>query len=123
MIQTFKYHGIVEIDLIVQNQTNSIEFNSVDLAFNSISFSNPSLVAISSQSCNVEKETCRLDLSNSLDVGTSFTMRIDYEGVLNDQMHGFYRSKYSYAGQDHWLATTQFEAVGTVPCLLPIPTK
>ena len=39
-------------------------------------------------------------------------LRLAFTGVLNDQLHGFYRSTYKdVGGQTHVLAATQFEAV------------
>jgi len=35
---------------------------------------------------------------------------IDFEGVLNDKLVGFYRSRYEFKGKERYLATTQFEA-------------
>lgn len=43
-----------------------------------------------------------------------------FEGILNDRMHGFYRSSYTHEGHEKFLATTQFEAVDArraFPCV------
>ncbi len=37
-------------------------------------------------------------------------LRLVFRGVLNDRMHGFYRSSYEIDGKKHYMATTQFEA-------------
>ncbi|MBI2055021.1 MAG: M1 family metallopeptidase [Candidatus Sungbacteria bacterium] len=37
-------------------------------------------------------------------------LQLEFTGTLNDQMRGFYRSRYEKDGKEHWLATTQFEA-------------
>jgi puromycin-sensitive aminopeptidase len=35
---------------------------------------------------------------------------LSFRGILNDRMHGFYRSRYKINGKEYHLATTQFEA-------------
>lgn len=45
---------------------------------------------------------------------------LNFEGILNDRMHGFYRSSYMHDGREHFLATTQFEATDArraFPCV------
>jgi puromycin-sensitive aminopeptidase len=43
---------------------------------------------------------------------------MEWTGVLNDMMAGFYRSKYTNAkGEQKWLATTQFESTDARRCL------
>src|SRR4051812_31327814 len=42
----------------------------------------------------------------------SWKLRLTFSGILNDKLHGFYRSTYKDAnGQDKVLASTQFESV------------
>ena len=38
-------------------------------------------------------------------------LEIEFEGDINESLHGFYRSSYDHDGNKAWLATTQFEAV------------
>jgi len=47
-------------------------------------------------------------------------LEIDYQGLINDKMAGFYRSKYTYQEQDRYIAVTQFEesdARRAFPCI------
>lgn len=37
-------------------------------------------------------------------------LSLKFKGILNDQMRGFYRSRYMHEGEEKHLATTQFEA-------------
>ncbi|KAM3257102.1 hypothetical protein ACQJBY_049440 [Aegilops geniculata] len=41
---------------------------------------------------------------------------MDFTGILNDQMRGFYRSKYQYKGKERNMAVTQFESVDARRC-------
>ena len=56
-------------------------------------------------------ETVCLEFASELEVGGA-TLTISYTGILNDQMRGFYRSKYSHPDnpkEERYAATTQFE--------------
>ena len=56
-------------------------------------------------------ETVCLEFASELAVGVA-TLTLSYTGVLNDQMRGFYRSKYSHPDnpkEERYAATTQFE--------------
>jgi aminopeptidase N len=47
-------------------------------------------------------------------------LEIDYQGLINDKMAGFYRSKYTYQEQTRYIAVTQFEesdARRAFPCI------
>ncbi|VAI17678.1 unnamed protein product [Triticum turgidum subsp. durum] len=41
---------------------------------------------------------------------------MDFNGILNDEMRGFYRSKYQYKGKARNMAVTQFESVYARRC-------
>ncbi|EKD91168.1 MAG: hypothetical protein ACD_30C00040G0013 [uncultured bacterium] len=47
-------------------------------------------------------------------------IKLKFTGILNDQMRGFYRSKYIHNGEEKYLATTQFESTDArraFPCI------
>ncbi len=62
-----------------------------------------------------------LDLSTPLEVGQT-TLNFEYTGTLNDQMRGFYRSKYTSPeapDEERYAGVTQFEAADArraLPC-------
>ncbi|MCP4630159.1 MAG: M1 family metallopeptidase [bacterium] len=50
----------------------------------------------------------------------NFILEIDYQGLINDKMAGFYRSKYNHQEQTRYIAVTQFEesdARRAFPCV------
>ena len=53
-------------------------------------------------------ETVFLEFESELGVGEEVFL-IDYTGTLNDQLRGFYRSKYTIGGEERFLAVTLFE--------------
>jgi puromycin-sensitive aminopeptidase len=57
-----------------------------------------------------EDERLRLIFGNQIEAGKYF-LELKFSGILNDKLHGFYRSKYFDAsGVEQYLATTQMEA-------------
>lgn len=55
-----------------------------------------------------DAETVCLEFASELAVG-ELTLSFAYTGCLNDQMRGFYRSKYTVDGEERYAAVTQFE--------------
>ena len=55
-----------------------------------------------------DAETVCLEFGSELAVG-EVVFSFSYTGCLNDQMRGFYRSKYVVDGEDRYAAVTQFE--------------
>ena len=68
---------------------------------------------------NEADEVLTLVFPSAIPVGKA-ELRIQYTGILNDQMRGFYLSKYTDAkGLEQRIATTQFEATDcrrAMPC-------
>jgi puromycin-sensitive aminopeptidase len=59
---------------------------------------------------DVASERVTIALSETLGPGPA-TIALGFRGILNDKLHGFYRSVFTDdAGVEHHLATTQFEA-------------
>ena len=55
-------------------------------------------------------ERCHLRFTQEVPAG-NHRLRLTFHGILNDKLHGFYRSSYKTAdGDTRWLAATQFEA-------------
>jgi len=62
---------------------------------------------------HARNETCGIVFGESsmLKEGTEYVLKIDFIGILNDQMRGLYRSTYvGLDGEIRTMATTQFEA-------------
>lgn len=78
-------------------------------------------LAAATPTLNAEEETLTLDLSTPLEVGQT-TINFEYNGILNDQMRGFYRSKYTSPeapDEERYAGVTQFEAADArraLPC-------
>nr|CAB3456894.1 unnamed protein product [Digitaria exilis] len=62
-----------------------------------------------------DDEILVLGFSNDLPLGEG-VLSMKFNGTLNDQMRGFYRSKYQYKGKMKNMAVTQFESVDARRC-------
>ncbi|RLM85079.1 aminopeptidase M1-C [Panicum miliaceum] len=62
-----------------------------------------------------DDEILVLGFANNLPLGEG-VLSMKFNGTLNDQMRGFYRSKYHYKGQMKNMAVTQFESVDARRC-------
>ena len=108
------FAGQVAIDLEVTEPSATIVLNAAELDIIGARLNTPGGEAVELDSC-VDEESERLTLSRQ-DGGAGFTtgaarLDISFTGVLNDQLHGFYRSTYTDdTGATHTIATTQFES-------------
>lgn len=104
----FIYTGRVKIDIEVIESTNTITLNS-----NLLTIKSASVDSIDASRIEENKEKFQLNLTydNHFKAGTKLALCIDFEGEINDQMCGFYRSIYkNEEGEDSVVATTQMEA-------------
>jgi len=62
-----------------------------------------------------EDEILVIGFGQELPVGEG-VLTMNFTGTLNDQMRGFYRSKYEYKGESRNMAVTQFEAADARRC-------
>uniref|UniRef100_A0A914XGU4 Aminopeptidase n=1 Tax=Plectus sambesii TaxID=2011161 RepID=A0A914XGU4_9BILA len=105
----FTFKGIEKIDLQILKPTNYLMFHS-----NAIDFKEASLkTADGSEYTKLTVEfdahwtTVTVHLPVELQSG-DVTLHIEYSAILNDKMHGFYRSTYKTAeGEERFLACTQ----------------
>ena len=108
------FAGRVAIDIDIDEPASSIILNAVEL-----SIAGARLGTTGGRSVELDFEldasSERLTLTRR-DDGAEFPagparLDIEFTGLLNDQLHGFYRSTYSDdAGAVHTIATTQFES-------------
>jgi len=108
---TFKYKGIVTVDLDVTEPTSSIVLNALDLELHSATVSAGGKKLTSKGiDTDEEKQIATLQFEGELTPGTKgAVLNVEFTGILNDKMAGFYRSSYIdvKTGEKKWLATTQ----------------
>ena len=103
------FAGHLHIDVLVEAPVSELVLNAIELAIQSASVTQ----AGSSQQAEVsyDESSQRITLSNvDLEPGSA-EVNIEFTGILNDKLHGFYRSTFEdESGQTHTIATTQFES-------------
>jgi len=114
----FTFVGTAEILFEAQQPTSEIVLNLLEIAIGRCRL----LQNDDSVECAFTIDPAKEELRIALPEPLSGTIRltIDYQGLINDKMAGFYRSKYSYQDQSGYMAVTQFEesdARRALPCM------
>ncbi|MEL6981154.1 MAG: M1 family metallopeptidase, partial [Actinomycetota bacterium] len=111
------FTGRVEIDVVVGDALDSIVLNSDDLTITSALVTPDDGQSIEcTAEVDAEHERLTLTPSQPLEAGPA-TLDIEFEGPCNDQLVGLYISRYTDDdGNEHKLATTQFEATHARKC-------
>ncbi|BFZ61020.1 hypothetical protein YB2330_002078 [Saitoella coloradoensis] len=111
----FTYDGAVTIKLDIAEATDKILINVVELKLTKASI----VIAVQKTEQQVNatditldetKQVATLKFPDKLSQGAQADLRIEFQGVLNDKMSGFYRSKYELDGKTQYMFSTQFEA-------------
>lgn len=110
-LATATFAGSVEIDVDVTERVTTFALNAVELEVSAASFEAGGRNWTSRAPVLDEQfETATFTFDEELPVGPA-TLRLTFTGLLNDQLHGFYRSTFVDGdGVSHTIATTQFEA-------------
>jgi puromycin-sensitive aminopeptidase len=105
------FAGKETIALTVTRATSAIILNAVDLAIASATLEGPSSMRLEATvALEDSMQRCHLTFPQSISPG-EWRLHLTFQGKLNDQLRGFYRSTYKdMAGVTHTMAATQFEA-------------
>ena len=106
---TFKYTGEETISIFINSSTKTIRLNSADIEILSAEIISDSKVQKCTFKENKEEETITFFVKD--EISGDAKLKLSFKGYHNDQMVGFYRSKYTYDGKEQYFMTTQFEAV------------
>jgi len=107
----FTFTGRVAIDVEVRDAVSSFALNALELDLGVATVTAAGATFTSSTPVQSDEyQTATFSFDAPLPVGPA-VIEIAFDGTLNDQLHGFYRSTYTDPqGVDHIIATTQFEA-------------
>ncbi|MDE0233592.1 MAG: M1 family metallopeptidase, partial [bacterium] len=111
-LEQFTFRGSVEVDLEIVEALSEIVLNAVDLEITraTLKVGKEKAVARGTVSYQTESQRAVIGLSETAPAGAA-VLSMEFTGVLNDQLHGFYRSTFTDVdGQTQVIATTQFEA-------------
>jgi puromycin-sensitive aminopeptidase len=109
-LETFTFAGRVEIDVEITQALSELTLHATELELGAATVSADG-TSYRSQEHRLDEtyETATFDFERELPVGPA-VVEIAFDGILNDQLHGFYRSTFDDdQGVSHVIATTQFE--------------
>ncbi|PWA60435.1 hypothetical protein CTI12_AA379010 [Artemisia annua] len=120
-LHTCKFSGRVHISLDIVQETKIIVLNAADLSVD------PKSVHFQSKDDDDDVEAVEVELfeddeilvlefAKTLPLGLGILSISSFQGTLNDQMKGFYRSKYEHNGEMKNMAVTQFEPADARRC-------
>src|SRR5437870_3709083 len=106
-----RFAGEEKVSLQVHEPVRQIILNATELEFHAVAIKGPSGNVIRGEAVlDTENEQATLKFSQELNPGR-WELQLTFSGILNDKLHGFYRSTYKDAnGKEKALASTQFES-------------
>ncbi|XP_074597724.1 puromycin-sensitive aminopeptidase-like isoform X2 [Brevipalpus obovatus] len=105
------FTGSENVSIQIKESLNEIVLNVEDLVINEAAYtaSGCDERAEGEVSIDSDNQVARIKFIKNLQPGSG-TLYMSFTGILNDQMKGFYRSKYkAQNGEERYCATTQFE--------------
>jgi puromycin-sensitive aminopeptidase len=106
-----KFSGHEEIVLTVEKSTPELVLHNLEEKITDayVEDGKSAKIPVKSITADAVTEQVHLKLGSTLAPGT-YTFHCHFDGILNDKLRGFYRSKYKDAsGAEHYMATTQME--------------
>src|SRR6266705_4653984 len=106
-----RFAGEEKVSLQVHEPVREIILNAAELELKSVSIKGSSSTTVQGEAVlDTENEQATLKFAQELNPGR-WELRLTFSGILNDKLHGFYRSTYKDAnGKEKALASTQFES-------------
>ena len=133
-LENFTFTGIETIKVAIRAKTKSITIHSKDIDIETANISlskkssrgtyggvasvgvgsgesgNSNKIFAEKISYNEKTETATFFFPQYIPIAKNAELTLVFQGILNDRMRGFYRSKYHVEGVEQHMATTQFEA-------------
>ncbi|AFS82900.1 M1 family metallopeptidase [Candidatus Nitrosopumilus sediminis] len=107
-LKKFTFSGSEIISADCKKSNNTIILDCAELKITSCIVKSQGKIVKSSPKTNEKKEELQIKLSQK--IKGKITIDLEFQGILNDRLLGFYRSQYVQNGKTKYLATTQFEA-------------
>jgi len=105
------FNGSVDIELAIDEQTNVIVCNALDLTIHHAWVTDSTGLRTEASRIDIDPDSERATFTFPTEVSGRAILHIDFAGELNDRLRGFYRSTFTDAdGHEQIIATTQFEA-------------
>ncbi|CAI0448373.1 unnamed protein product [Linum tenue] len=119
-LSSFRFAGSVAVDLDIVSSTKAIVLNAAELSITSgsVSFSSKAtsevMKPVTAEAVEAD-EILILEFPETIPLGIG-VLKLEFEGILNDKLKGFYRSAYTINGETKHMAVTQFEPVDARRC-------
>ena len=107
-LQKFIFEGKESIEIKCKKPTRIITLNCAEIKIHSCHITHKNQKIPCTTKTDNKKEELIITLAQKVQ-GQAF-IHIEFQGMLNDRLLGFYRSQYKQNGKTKFLATTQFEA-------------
>lgn len=109
-LESFTFSGKENIKIKTDKDIKEITLHSKDLEIETVKYKNGKNEQFATKiTYNAEKETATFYFKNIIKKGKG-ELSINFCGIINENLRGFYKSKYTLNGEEKYLATTQFEA-------------
>ena len=111
-LEGFTFTGEETIDLELSEAVSAVSLNAIelDVTWGELTPAGGGAISPSGITLDEEMETVTFAFDREIPAGAA-SLAIRFTGTLNDQLRGFYRSRYTTPeGEERYLATTQFEA-------------
>ena len=110
-LKRFTFTGHETIRLRAHSGFSRVTLHAAELKVSKAQFrTSRGMIPAKRISYDPKMETISLDFNRPLAASNGLSLDIHFSGVINDKMHGFYRTSYQIGGQKHWGGATQFEA-------------
>ena len=99
-LRAFTFAGEENVAVRVITATADVVLNALELEIDRVSAERGGVTVAGKAALEPAHERARLSFERALEPG-EWTLRIAFRGILNDKLHGFYRSTYKDAQGQH----------------------
>ena len=115
-LESWTFRGQVEITVGITESVSQVILNSAEIEISEATLDS---IEVTDVEYDEEFERATLVLSQDAEPGT-YSLRIEYTGIINDQLRGLYRSQFTDPdGVEHAIATSQCQSTDArrvLPC-------
>ncbi len=117
-LDAFTFSGEEEIEIEIRKPTEKITLHAAELAILSAEIVQNKKTEAGIVSYSEKDETVTFSFPSKVGTGKA-SLILKFEGILNDKLRGFYRSRYEIDGKIYHMGVTQFESTDArraIPC-------
>lgn len=108
-LEAFVFEGEETIHLTLKKPLKTLTLHAIELDIESAEIEAGDRQVATAIAYDEKAETVTFTFKHDIPAGDA-RLALKFRGILNDRMHGFYRSSYEVNGEKRHLATTQFES-------------